>query len=119
MANEPEKNVNNNGAAGTTEGAATTEKKDKVPFKEKVKTALTKKREYSVLGIVKTVGMIVAIPVAIAVGKGIQKAEDQQLLETGLGGDTYTPEPQPLSLPEPEKEVQQDTAIDVEYTEVE
>ena len=119
MANDAEKTVNNNGAAGTTEGAATTEKKDKVSLKDRVSSALNKKREFTVGGILKTVGFIAAIPVAVLVGRGLQKAEDQQLLEAGLGGDTYAPEPQPLSLPAPEQEVQQDTAVDVEYTEVE
>ena len=117
---EPEKKVTDNGAAGTTAGgdAAKTEKKDKVSLKDRVSNALNKKREFTVGGILKTVGFIAAIPVAVLVGRGLQKAEDQQLLD-GLGGDTYTPEPQPLSLPAPEQEVQQDTAIDVEYTEVE
>lgn len=123
MANEPKTNgtnPENNGAAGTTGGApATTETKDKVSLKDKMSNALNKKREFTVGGILKTVGFIATIPVAILVGRGLQKAEDQRLLESGLDGDTYTPEPQPLSLPEPEKEVQQDTAIDVEYTEVE
>ena len=119
--NEPEKKVTDNGAAGTTAGgdAATTEKKDKVSLKDKMSNALNKKREFTVGGILKTVGFIAAIPVAILVGRGLQKAEDQRLLEDGLGGNDYTPEPQPLSLPAPEQEVQQDMTVDVEYQEVE
>ena len=116
MAKDP---ITTTGAAGTTDGEqAMTEKKDKVSIKDRVSNALTKKREFTVGGILKTVGFIVAIPAAILVGRGLQKAEDQALLESGLGGDTYTPEPQPLSLPAPEQEVQQEI-IEPEYTEVE
>ena len=68
-------NQNQNGEQQEQQQAA------KVKLKDKIKNSLDKERKFTVGGILKTVGFIVAIPVAICVGKGIERAKNNELIE--------------------------------------
>lgn len=61
----------------------------KVKLKDRIKNALDKERKFSIGGIVKGVAFIAAIPIAVAVGKGIERAKNNELLET----TAYDPQP--------------------------
>ena len=84
----------------------------KVTLKEKIKNSLDKERKFTVGGILKTVGFIAAIPVAICVGKSIERAKNNELIEA----TAYDPQP---TLPDNRVET---IEVDVEepvYEEVE
>ena len=73
-----DEDVNQNQNGEQQEGQQTV----KVKLKDRIKNALDKERKFSIGGIVKGVAFIAAIPIAVAVGKGIERAKNNELLET-------------------------------------
>lgn len=110
MAENIQNNGTNNGANGAN-GAQ--DNQGKKTLKDKVNEALNKEHKFTVGGIVKGVAFIAAIPIAFALGKGVQKAQDNELL------DLSTSNPEPAALPDNQNgnTEMENNVVDVEYEE--